>query len=489
MTNLVGELGSFNGVLQFLPLSDPGAPSSTGNVTEPQTLELSEFNSNFEDYESELVHFEGITFSDAGSDFSNGTNYDVMQDTEAGVFRSHFFNVDYIGTAIPDAANLTGIAMEFNGTTQFASRFLADMEVIVQGPVNDTCGGAQITDVEVGVVASAMGDATNGTIDNGFPVAQVWEAFTLSECADVIIDFCGSSPLATALYINIYNSCPIGTSLPTGTVTLIECAGNDSALSVSFVGLEAGTYWYPVLADIDNYGGFGAYTINYTATACPAPQPLETCELSEEVLAPSATSNAGLTGSGGSQGGSAAWYHYTPAEDGFMDVSSCLGGSDTRLWIWEGDCDNLVAVADTDDDCAFAPDGTGFEYAASLEDIPVVGGTTYYIEWDATWSAAAFDWTLNFSTTTGIEDNEIADFAIYPNPNNGQFSIVNDGVNGTYLIEIMDVTGKVVYSEQLQLNANETTVINATDVNTGVYLVKTTNTEENYYRTIRMVIK
>jgi len=41
----------------------------------------------------------------------------------------------------------------------------------------------------------------------------------------------------------------------------------------------------------------------------------------------------------------------------------------------------------------------------------------------------------------------------------------------------------------LQLNANETTVINATDVNTGVYLVKTTNTEENYYRTIRMVIK
>jgi len=96
--------------------------------------------------------------------------------------------------------------------------------------------------------------------------------------------------------------------------------------------------------------------------------------------------------------------------------------------------------------------------------------------------------TVNESANS-IEDLSITNFTIYPNPNKGQFSIVNEGVNGNYLIELFDVTGKVVYSEQVQLNSNARTVINSTDVNTGIYLVKMTNTDENYQRTLRMVIK
>lgn len=90
---------------------------------------------------------------------------------------------------------------------------------------------------------------------------------------------------------------------------------------------------------------------------------------------------------------------------------------------------------------------------------------------------------------SGLDEVELAVFTLFPNPNNGQFTIVNDGENGTYLIEMMDVTGKFVYSEQMQLNANEQTEINTDNVTTGVYLLKVTNTEENYFRTIRMVVK
>ena len=38
----------------------------------------------------------------------------------------------------------------------------------------------------------------------------------------------------------------------------------------------------------------------------------------------------------------AAWYSYTPGEDGIMAVSSCgTSGADTRVWIFDGDCQTL----------------------------------------------------------------------------------------------------------------------------------------------------
>ena len=78
---------------------------------------------------------------------------------------------------------------------------------------------------------------------------------------------------------------------------------------------------------------------------------------------------------------------------------------------------------------------------------------------------------------------------VYPNPNNGQFSILNEGLAGDFLVELMDVTGKVVHTERVQLNNAQRTDINTKDVTPGVYLLKMTNTEENYYRTLRMVVR
>ena len=242
MTGVTGTLSSFNDVLQFLPAADPGAPSSTGNVTVPQTITLADLNANQSEYESELILLEGISFNDAGSDFAYNQSYGVTQGAEPGTFRTQFAESDYIGTAIPAAANVTALGSGFFGSAQFVARDLNDIEEVVLPPVNDECEGAQITDVTVGVTATAFGDGTGATAGATFPVAEVWEAFTLTECANVVIDFCGSDPLATALYVNLFTECPIGTSLPAGTVSLIECSGSDSALSVSFQGLEAGTY-------------------------------------------------------------------------------------------------------------------------------------------------------------------------------------------------------------------------------------------------------
>ncbi|MGF1556443.1 T9SS type A sorting domain-containing protein [Paucihalobacter sp.] len=93
----------------------------------------------------------------------------------------------------------------------------------------------------------------------------------------------------------------------------------------------------------------------------------------------------------------AAWFAFTPDEDGTIDVSSCLGGADTRLWIRTGTCGSLNLVAQSDDVCAFNPDGTGSLWAAEITEFAVSAGVTYFIEWDDRWSTASFDWSLSFN--------------------------------------------------------------------------------------------
>lgn len=88
-----------------------------------------------------------------------------------------------------------------------------------------------------------------------------------------------------------------------------------------------------------------------------------------------------------------------------------------------------------------------------------------------------------------VKEIEKADFSIYPNPNNGQFNIINEGNDGTYIIEVIDATGRVVHNEQMQINSNDQTTINTKDLKSGIYFVKMTNMNENYYRTLRMIIK
>ncbi|MGK0387426.1 MAG: hypothetical protein ACI94Y_000152 [Maribacter sp.] len=106
--------------------------------------------------------------------------------------------------------------------------------------------------------------------------------------------------------------------------------------------------------------------------------------------------DATLGGIGGGAGSyDAAWFSFTPTQGGLIDVSACLGGADTRVYIH----DNCAgpSIADNDDACAFAPDGTGSAYASAITGQAVTGGTTYYIEWDDRWEVGPFDWSITYT--------------------------------------------------------------------------------------------
>ena len=94
----------------------------------------------------------------------------------------------------------------------------------------------------------------------------------------------------------------------------------------------------------------------------------------------------------------AKWYKYTPTADGLMTISSCNGGSDTRLFIYSGTCDTLIQAGYNDDYC-FYDATSGDQFAASITK-PVKANKTYFFEWDDAWDATLFSFTLSFSTLT-----------------------------------------------------------------------------------------
>ena len=108
-----------------------------------------------------------------------------------------------------------------------------------------------------------------------------------------------------------------------------------------------------------------------------------------------------LTGTGNSTvcstgGTSAAWYTYTPAGNGSLDIYSC-GAIDTRVSVYSGDCAALVCEGQNDDIGTYPCQTSVLAAGLTLE---VLGGVTYYIEWDNRWSSAGADWNLVF--TAGV---------------------------------------------------------------------------------------
>ncbi len=130
ITGIIGTLGEFRGVLQFVPSEDPGAATSTENAIVAQVVTLAELTANGEDYESEYVEVMEATIDNGGStDWAAGQNYTITAGGETFTLRTNFSNADYIGTTIPTVpTNISGIIGQFNDTYQLQPRFLADFE-------------------------------------------------------------------------------------------------------------------------------------------------------------------------------------------------------------------------------------------------------------------------------------------------------------------------------------------------------------------------
>jgi hypothetical protein len=146
-------------------------------------------------------------------------------------------------------------------------------------PPNDNCEDVTPTVIPINTSATFTGNncgATNQCTllsDNG----HAWEAFTINQNADVIVDYCGTTPNFELIYIVLAPTCPCENSeLVYASSTNWGLCGGDGNVTIYYPALPAGTYYIPVLSDHPDYPTYyyeGPYTINVTASEvdyCPA---------------------------------------------------------------------------------------------------------------------------------------------------------------------------------------------------------------------------
>ena len=109
--------------------------------------------------------------------------------------------------------------------------------------------------------------------------------------------------------------------------------------------------------------------------------------------------------------------------------------------------------------------------------ITVTENATYVVIVADTINGCSVSDTIIINDFIGLNINEISKFTVYPNPNNGQFSIDFGNITNATRYEIIDAKGAVV-TESVIENHNATTV--NINVLPGSYYVKVYTTDKIY---------
>lgn len=125
ITGITGTLGTFAGMLQFTPVADPGAASSTGNTVVPKEVKLDDMVN----YPGQLVKVSGVTIDDEGI-FARA-NYN-LNGSSTTILRPAYNDLPYLGAGIPQGPqDITGLVLIYNATTQLVPRTIEDFKTTV----------------------------------------------------------------------------------------------------------------------------------------------------------------------------------------------------------------------------------------------------------------------------------------------------------------------------------------------------------------------
>lgn len=174
ITGLTGTLTNFNGLIQFVPVLDPGAATSTANALIPEERTLAGLTTNDQ---AKLIKIPGLHFGSAGkTNFAANTSYAVYDGSGSGTFRTPnaAAALNYFGQPVPSAAlDLVAVVGFNNGSVQISARELNDF------------------------IPSSLYDVTFQVIDGTNPIEDV--AITIPLQDNMLTD---ASGIATTQLIN-----------------------------------------------------------------------------------------------------------------------------------------------------------------------------------------------------------------------------------------------------------------------------------------------
>ncbi|MGV3636834.1 MAG: T9SS type A sorting domain-containing protein [Flavobacteriales bacterium] len=249
------------------------------------------------------------------------------------------------------------------------------------GASNVTCAGAVVNALAVGTPVVVTGDNSGAAQDPVFNALVVWEAFTTTQCADVTIGYCGTTPSFAVSLNTLAVGCPLTSIVYNSPANILPDACGDGNFTIRFPNLPAGTYYFPVLQGAN---AVGPYTLTFTATACTAVPPAN-ANCSTAIELPSATecaplagnvanaTAAGNTGIGCGNGDFAdgAWYSFEATGSTYELTVAPSPEFNAHVEVFEGSCGSLTSIA-----CSVGAN-FGVPTVAELTDLTI--GETYFL--------------------------------------------------------------------------------------------------------------
>ena len=352
---------------------------------------------------------------------------------------------------------------------------------LVPAPPNDDCANVAPSNLAVGGSVTFTGDATYALNSEGLPLNSIWNAFTLSDAADVEVDLCGTTTFLGYLWNYLYVTCPADVENRVGAGTLDFSTCVDGNLHLCYGNLPAGTYYYAV----HNGTTPGSYTLNIQASAvgtnrqpnddCSGALPLGVGSSCAPVNFSPACASLSDPGAGCLEGMANAeddvWYSFiasaTDMAVGMFPHSTQFG---PIVEVFAGSCGSLNSIG-----CANGFAGDSLEVV--LDGLTI--GATYYVQaYNGYASTPSDDPSYDLCVVEGtglnigIGENEVADaIDVFPNPSNGDFTLLAANVSGPTLIDVFDATGRVVLMEQRAANG-PIQVHGVGKLVTGAYMVR-----------------
>ncbi|NVN95544.1 MAG: chitobiase/beta-hexosaminidase C-terminal domain-containing protein [Bacteroidetes bacterium] len=141
ITGIKGKLENYYNLLEFHPIANTSAATSTGNIIAPLTVTAANIldTTFMHNHQSKLIRLENISFTDANGTlkFGTGKKFKMTQGaTTDSLFNCYFYDADYAATAtamiIPQGINtyINGIAVWNKSHYYITARNKADISLL-----------------------------------------------------------------------------------------------------------------------------------------------------------------------------------------------------------------------------------------------------------------------------------------------------------------------------------------------------------------------
>ncbi|MEO5584147.1 MAG: T9SS type A sorting domain-containing protein, partial [Flavobacteriales bacterium] len=333
--------------------------------------------------------------------------------------------------------------------------------------------------------ATFPGDAAPGSLLDQFPFADTWHAFTTTQCANITVSYCATDSGWSNVWKLLTQVCPADAVINATLAEQTTCANGN--WTFNFNELPAGTYYLPV-PNVGFGQGGGPYSITVNATNCSN-------DLCGNITAVSLPVGGTLTFTGDNTNatfpGDAVpgsfldqfpfpdtWHAFTTTECSDITASYCATASGwSNVWrLLTTECPAGSVIGASSADTVNCPNGN---WTFSFHQLQP--GTYYLPVPNVGFGQGGGAYNIAVVSTACLPDhvqdlNSRTEWSVFPNPTTGEVTILSPREMGMVTVDLIDMTGRTMFSTQLVFNANARHQLPLSGIAPGTYALRISTT-------------